>query len=88
MYFKPSPEFDWQMAGKCYGDNPKKWDVESLNPLWPEREAEQLCRGCPVRNSCLLDAMREFSTAEYVGFEGEPDSTLGTEGVVRAGRLW
>lgn len=87
-YFRPKPELDWQLSGKCFGDDPEKWNADSLNPLWPEREAKQLCEGCPVRNECYLDALRIFSNSAYAGFPGEWESELQTNGVVRAGRVF
>lgn len=88
-YFRPRRELDWQLDGKCYGtDDVKRWDVSSLNSLFPDGEAAALCRGCTVWDECEADALRSFSASEYAGFPGEFESELRTTGVVRAGRIW
>lgn len=88
MLFEPRRELDWQVAGLCYGQNPKHWETQNLNPLWPEKEAAQLCRGCPVINECFLDAQYPRPCSDYAGYPGELDAELETVGVVRAGRVW
>ncbi|AYR03213.1 WhiB family transcription factor [Gordonia phage Octobien14] len=87
-YFRPGPELDWQLSAKCANEDPANYEVAALNELWPEKQAELLCRGCPVRNACYLNALQEYSTSEYAGFTDELDAELWTEGVVRAGRIW
>ncbi|QNN99408.1 WhiB family transcription factor [Gordonia Phage Sephiroth] len=88
-YFRPRPELDWQLGAKCRDDDPKKWEVENLNPLLDRRiAAESLCNGCFVREECHADALQTFDDSTYLGFEYEFDSDYTTAGVVRAGRIF
>lgn len=87
MFFRPGPELDWQLDAKCLHDDPAKWDVANLNPLFAEREAAELCRGCPVRRQCREDAENPTDNHRYTGVY-EFEAELETVGVVRDGRVW
>lgn len=78
---------DWRTQAKCFGDDPTKWDAANLNPLYPEKEAELLCSGCPVRKQCRDDAENPTDTYRYTGVY-EFGAELETVGVVRDGRVW
>lgn len=84
--FEPRRELDWQLEAKCYGtEHPEWWDAD--NVVFPH-QAEALCRGCPVRRECHLDAMFVRPNSEYAGYPDEWDAELETVGVVRDGRVW
>ena len=77
----------WRDEAQCLGDDPARYEVANLNVFNREREAADLCSGCPVIGKCLQDAEKSFSMAEFTGVY-ELDALLSTTGVVRGGRVF
>jgi hypothetical protein len=51
----PDDDRWWQRAA-CGGRDPAWWSADD-RPMWPT--AVRLCLGCPVRDSCLDEAVRQ-----------------------------
>ena len=52
---------DWTGAA-CIGHDPEIWYPDPTDTI-TTREAVDICRGCPVRQACLEQAMREEETS-------------------------
>lgn len=59
----PDPGRWWQRAA-CAGRNPTWWSSED-RPKWPA--AVRLCLTCPVRESCLAEAVRQHDSGVIRG---------------------
>ena len=59
--YQPRPA--WHQHAYCLGADTNKWFATGSDYL----QAEQVCRTCPVRVDCLVDALeREVALPEYV----------------------
>jgi WhiB family redox-sensing transcriptional regulator len=62
------PAVDWKLDGLCTKTNPRKWFPETAGEArWNNEKAKAICAVCPVRQTCLEDALAKGEAGIWGG---------------------